>query len=99
MAKKSKKKSQKPVKKAKKVAKVVKTVKAPRLPRIKKNTQEKIDPKLKKLITKGKRRGYLTQKEILEFYPDAENNLEELDSLYEKLLEVGVDVYDVESEK
>ncbi|MBT6401190.1 RNA polymerase sigma factor RpoD [candidate division WWE3 bacterium] len=58
-----------------------------------------MDPKLKKLITKGKRRGYLTQKEILEIFPTAEEAIEELDSLYEKLLEAGVDVYDVESEK
>jgi RNA polymerase primary sigma factor len=57
------------------------------------------DKKLKKLVTKGKRRGYLTQKEILEIYPSAEEDIEQLDTLYEKLLEVGVDVYDVESEK
>ena len=92
-------KLQKPRKSAKKVVKAVKALKTPRVPKAKKNVQEKIDPKLKKLIAKGKRRGYLTQKEILEFYPDAEDNIEELDSLYEKLLESGVDVYDVESEK
>ncbi len=68
-------------------------------PRKTNKTTEQLDPNLKKLITKGKRRGYLTQKEILEIYPNAEENIEELDSLYEKLLEAGVDVYDVESEK
>ena len=57
------------------------------------------DKNLKKLVTKGKRRGYLTQKEILEIYPSAEEDIEQLDTLYEKLLNVGVDVYDVESEK
>lgn len=67
--------------------------------RARKKVVEKIDPKLKKLISRGKRRGYLTQKEILTDFPTAEENIEELDSLYEKLLEAGVDVYDVESEK
>ena len=62
----------------------------------KKDTPEK---RLKSLITKGKRRGYLTQKEILELFPEAEENVEDLDSLYEKLLEVEIDVFDVESEK
>jgi RNA polymerase primary sigma factor len=67
--------------------------------RARKKVVEKIDPKLKKLITRGKRRGYLTQKEILVVFPTAEENIEELDSLYEKLLDASVDVYDVESEK
>ncbi len=54
---------------------------------------------LQKLITQGKKRGYLTQAEVMEFFPDAEENIDELDTLYEKLLEAGVDVYDVELEK
>ncbi|MBI2414780.1 RNA polymerase sigma factor RpoD [candidate division WWE3 bacterium] len=57
------------------------------------------EKKLKSLIAKGKRRGYLTQKEVLEVFPEAEENVEDLDSLYEKLLEAEVDVFDVESEK
>lgn len=60
---------------------------------------ESAEKRLKSLITKGKRRGYLTQKEILEVFPEAEENVEDLDSLYEKLLEAEIDVYDVESEK
>lgn len=64
----------------------------------KKNLDD-MEKNLKKLVTRGKRRGYLTQKEILELFPDAEVNLDELDSLYEKLLESEIDVYDVESEK
>lgn len=91
-----------PTKKTKKTAKE-EVVKVEKKTKEKKTTRkkvtEKIDPKLKKLITKGKRRGYLTQKEILEVFPSAEEALEELDSLYERLLEAGVDVYDVESEK
>ncbi|MBT7350258.1 RNA polymerase sigma factor RpoD [candidate division WWE3 bacterium] len=105
-AKKTVKASKKPVKKVtkkpvKKIAKKVvkKAVKKAPKKKARRKVAEKIDPKLKKLITKGKRRGYLTQKEILEIFPTAEEAIEELDSLYEKLLEAGVDVYDVESEK
>ena len=60
---------------------------------------ESVEKRLKSLITRGKRRGYLTQKEILEVFPEAEENVEDLDSLYEKLLDAEIDVFDVESEK
>ncbi len=88
--------AKKPVKKTKKVAKKT-TKKTKRTKKTKKAVPT--ERKLKNLITKGKRRGYLTQKEILELFPEAEESIEDLDNLYEKLLEAGVDVYDVESEK
>lgn len=55
------------------------------------------DIPLKKLITQGKKRGYVTQAEVFDLFPQAEENLETLDSLYEKLMESGVDVFDVDS--
>lgn len=61
-----------------------------------KEDQEKF---IKKLIAKGKKRGYLTQSEVLEFFPNAEDDIDTLDILYGRLLDAGVDVYDVESEK
>ena len=61
--------------------------------------QKKINAGVKRLITRGKKRGYLTQTEILELFPDAEEDIEILDFLYTKLLDAGVDVFDVESEK
>ncbi len=57
------------------------------------------DVALNKLVTKGKKQGYLTVNELLEFFPDAEENIELLDQLYEKLLDAGVDVFDVDSAK
>lgn len=54
---------------------------------------------LNKLVTRGKKQGYLTLDDILELFPNAEEKIELLDSLYEKLLEAGVDVFDVNSEK
>lgn len=55
------------------------------------------DLSLKKLVAQGKKRGYVTQAEVFEIFPDAEENLEKLDSLYEKLIDSGVDVFDVET--
>jgi len=52
------------------------------------------------LIKKGRDQGFLTQEEILEVFPEAEENLEELDDLYDKLLAEGIDVFEsVETEE
>jgi len=52
-----------------------------------------------KLITKGKKQGFITQEEILEAFPDAEKRLEELDELYDRLLTGGVDVFETVTEE
>lgn len=44
------------------------------------------------LITKGKKRGFITYDEILKTFPDIENNVLFLDELYDKLGTAGVDV-------
>ena len=49
---------------------------------------------VRKLLEKGKTQGFLTQDEILEVFPDAENRVEELDELYFQLLQNGVDVFE-----
>lgn len=54
----------------------------------------KREQNLKKLIAKGKKQGFLTQEDILSLFPEAEENITELDELYGKLLEAGVDVFD-----
>lgn len=54
--------------------------------RFRKQTQE--------LIDKGKEQGFLTQEEILDTFPDAEDRLAELDELYQRLLSDGVDVFE-----
>ncbi len=59
--------------------------------------QKAFDLSLKKLVAQGKKRGYVTQAEVFEIFPEAEENLERLDSLYEKLIDAGVDVFDVET--
>lgn len=52
------------------------------------------------LIKKGRDQGFLTQEEIMEVFPEAEENLQELDDLYDKLLAEGIDVFEsVETEE
>jgi RNA polymerase primary sigma factor len=52
------------------------------------------------LIKKGRDQGFLTQDEILEIFSDAEERLDELDDLYDKLLAEGIDVFEsVEAEE
>ncbi|OGM09759.1 RNA polymerase sigma factor RpoD [Candidatus Woesebacteria bacterium RBG_16_36_11] len=46
------------------------------------------------LIKKGRDQGFLTQDDILEIFPDAEERVNELDELYEKLLAENVDVFE-----
>lgn len=82
--------------------KEVKEKKAKKEPKASKTPKKGIELNeagMQKLVARGKKQGYLTIDEISEIFPTAEENLELLDSLYEKLLEAGVDVYDVSSEK
>jgi len=52
------------------------------------------------LIKRGRDQGFLTQDEILEVFPEAEEKLQELDELYDKLLAEGIDVFEsVETEE
>jgi len=44
------------------------------------------------LILRAKQRGFVTEDEILHVIPNVENNIEELESVYEKLEEIGVRV-------
>lgn len=57
------------------------------------------DSVISKIVSRGKKQGYLTLDEILEIFPNAEEDLDLLDSLYEKLVDAGVDVFDVASEQ
>jgi len=48
-----------------------------------------------RLIEKGKRRGFVTQQEIVKVVPEAEKKVELLDRLYSVLFDLGVEVVDV----
>ena len=51
-------------------------------------------PEVERLIQKGKEQGFVTQQEVAQAIPDAEDNIEELDELYAALLENGVELTD-----
>jgi RNA polymerase primary sigma factor len=51
-------------------------------------TQEKLD----ELIRKGKTRGFVTFSEILSYFPNIEQNIRELNSMYDKLEQLSIDV-------
>src|SRR3989337_4243599 len=61
-----------------------------------KKEQKPIDVKaeIKKLIKRGKEEGFVTQDEILIILPNTENSVNEVDELYNKLLDEGIDVFD-----
>jgi RNA polymerase primary sigma factor len=54
--------------------------------------QPQMPAELKALVELGRKRGYLTHDEILEQFPDAEQNIEVIDRVYSVLLEAGIDV-------
>ena len=54
--------------------------------------QPQMPPELKVLVDLGRKRGYLTHDEILEHFPEAEQNIEVIDRVYSVLLEQGIDV-------
>lgn len=62
-----------------------------------KQNKNKVDTR--KLILKGKKQGYVTQDEILELFPKAELKIDELDSFYNKLYGLGIDIFESVTEK
>ena len=54
--------------------------------------QPQMPAELRALVDFGRKRGYLTHDEILEHFPEAEQNIEVIDRVYSVLLEQGIDV-------
>lgn len=50
--------------------------------------------KVEEIVKLAKDRGYISQEEILSFYPTPENHLDELDTLYDKLFKLNIDVFE-----
>jgi RNA polymerase primary sigma factor len=53
-----------------------------------------VEAAVAELIKKGKDVGFVTQDDVLASFPEAEHHVEELDELYTKLAESGIDVLD-----
>ncbi|GBD07884.1 RNA polymerase sigma factor SigA [Candidatus Thermoflexus japonica] len=54
---------------------------------------------LDQLLALGRSRGYVTFEEILQFFPEAENDLDRLDEIFAALLEAGIEVTDAPEEE
>ena len=54
--------------------------------------------KIKKLLKMGQEQGFVTYKDILAIFPNAEENVEELDTVYARLMEESIDVFEVGDE-
>jgi RNA polymerase primary sigma factor len=50
--------------------------------------------KIRELVLKGMSRGYVTQDEVLELFPDAEEWIAEIDELYEEFILKEIDVFE-----
>jgi len=68
--------------------------KAAPAPAVTEDKDAKYSPEIERLIQKGKEQGFVTQQEVSQVFPDAEDSLEELDELYAALLENGVQLTD-----
>jgi len=79
---------------------VKKPVKKPASRRGRQTRQRRLKPvDIARLLRKAKKEGFVTQEEILKFFPDAEKRVEELDKLYDKLERANVDVFDSAEEE
>lgn len=58
------------------------------------NLKKMIRKQVAEIIKKAREQGFLTQEEILEIFPDAEERIKELDDLYDQLLSEGIDVFE-----
>lgn len=50
--------------------------------------------KIRELVLKGMSRGYVTQDELLDLFPDAEEHIPEIDDLYDEFFQKDIDVFE-----
>lgn len=64
------------------------------------NKEEELDfsPRVVELLHRGRDHGFISLKELIQAYPEAEEHLEEVDGVFDYLLEKGVDIMDVPDE-
>lgn len=81
-----KKEQKKNKKKIKKIKKEVKTKKR------KEGKKEELTKKINEIILRGKSRGFVTQDEILKYFPKIETDIKLLETIYDKLAELNIEV-------
>jgi len=68
--------------------------KAIKVEKEKKKLNPLLEKGIKRLLEKGKKEGFITQEEVLEVFPLAEDYLEGLDNFYAKVIEEGIDIFE-----
>ncbi|MCL5432038.1 MAG: RNA polymerase sigma factor RpoD [Patescibacteria group bacterium] len=66
---------------------------------VKKPTKIELPANALELLKKGRGAGYVTQEEILNIFPKAEEHLLELDELYDRLISAEVDIFETTTEE
>lgn len=56
--------------------------------------KQKVSNIISQIVGSAKKRGYITQDEILSFFPKPEEHVEELDYLYDRLYNANIDVFE-----
>ena len=83
----------KKVKKAKKIKNIRKIKKIKNIKKEKKPSKKgKVQERINALIERGKSRGFITQDEILKYFPRIESDIKLLEKLYDSLAGVNIDV-------
>jgi len=59
----------------------------------------KLSADVMQLVEKGKKQGYLTLDEILQYYTNAEDRIEELDAFFAQLIKDNIDVFETVTEE
>lgn len=54
--------------------------------------QTDLSPEMEALIAKGKEQGYITYDDVLDVFPEAEDQLDQIDAFYQRLMSEGVEV-------
>ncbi len=60
---------------------------------VEETTKTNVDQQIEMLIRRGMRQEYLTTDDLLSVFPEAEENLDQLEELFIKLHEMGIEVY------
>lgn len=67
----------------------------PTLAQVRKKRSQNWPPVVADLVMRGKDKGFITQQELETSIPEVENNLDLLDSLFQALMDEGIEVVDV----
>ena len=55
---------------------------------------KKITPLVSEALSNAKKKGYITQEEVLSYFPKPEQHIDDLDELYDKLMGLNIDVFE-----